>query len=61
MRQMSRARLIMSVAVLVAAPIALLQAGAPAPAESLARLKAGNAAFVADPDRKSTRLNSSHT
>jgi carbonic anhydrase len=46
---MSRARLIMSVAVLVAAPIALLQAGAPAPAESLARLKAGNATFVADP------------
>jgi carbonic anhydrase len=48
-RQISRARLITSVAVLVAAPIALLHAGAAAPAESLARLKAGNAAFVADP------------
>ena len=39
-----------SVAVfLLAAPMAFLQAEGPAPAESLARLKTGNAQFVADP------------
>jgi carbonic anhydrase len=35
--------------VLVVAPLTLVQAQGPAPAESLARLKAGNARFVADP------------
>jgi carbonic anhydrase len=38
-------------AALLAAPIAFLDAAAPAPAESLARLKAGNAQFVADPSQ----------
>ena len=42
--------LIASIGVLlVAAPMAFLQAGTPGPAESLARLKTGNVQFVANP------------
>ena len=48
---MSRVRtcVVTCIGVLVLAPLALARAEAPAPAESLARLKAGNATFVADP------------
>jgi carbonic anhydrase len=43
--------LIPILAALLAAPIVFLDAAAPGPADSLARLKAGNAQFVADPSQ----------
>src|SRR6185295_14644161 len=49
--RVSRVRtcLVTCIGVLVLAPLALVRAEGPAPAESLARLKAGNATFVANP------------
>ncbi len=49
MSHVRRLFVISTFAVFLAAPMAFLHAEGPSPAESLARLKAGNARFVADP------------